>query len=182
MRTKENDMKYIELLKAFQKAQEELSAFYLDEDTNSDYSHMAPNFYPFNSSFDEYTKPIKNWIAAQISGVKMEPSEDLAKSRRFCFDDGEIFQGYTFGSLWNGWECPYFEHDTALKIAKFFSKNGSFLMTYDSETDAFLAYDECNGDTERFEAQTIKTVNGEKKVYDIGAWAWCWLDADAQYE
>jgi len=66
MRTKENDTKYLELLKAFQKAQEELSKFYLDQENDSEYLHMAPNFYPFNSSFDEYTEPIKKWINAQF--------------------------------------------------------------------------------------------------------------------
>jgi hypothetical protein len=67
MRTNHSDTRYIELLKAFQKAQEELSTFFLDEDIDSDYYHMAPNFYPFASSFDEYTEPIKRWISAQIT-------------------------------------------------------------------------------------------------------------------
>jgi hypothetical protein len=174
------DKKFLELLKDFQKAHLTLTNFFIDQDNASEYSHLAPQFYPFNYSFDEYVKGIDQWVKACTEAL--EHTGNSAKAKRFCFDESKTFNGYTFGSLWNGWECPYFEFDVAMEIAKWNNKGGVFMASYDPEKDEFYFYDEGGDYTDVYKGMTIETEHGQKKVYDLGYNSWCWLDADAWYK
>ena len=64
MRTKQTDLKYMRLLEEFQRAHKALVQFYLDEDDdpNFEYHLTAPNWYPFEMSFDDYSNGLAEWI------------------------------------------------------------------------------------------------------------------------
>jgi len=101
-----------------------------------------------------------------------------ATKSNFSIDGTEQREGYTFGQTWNGWACPYFELETALKIAEFCSlPDEPFIIRYNADKDAFECI-EGNEIEDMYEvpAQTIDTVDGLKKVYPIGAFGWVWED------
>ncbi len=91
------------------------------------------------------------------------PKLKKAKAGEFSLDGGNIYKGYTNGGIWNGWECPYFEKEEADKIAKDY--NGEFV----DDTYVFP-----NDDDDVYESENLETVDGKKKVWAIGAYAWVW--------
>ena len=66
MRTKANDQRYLRLLRDLEKAHRELVIFYNDGDADpeAEYHLMGMQMYPFERSFDEYLKGLRNWIKA----------------------------------------------------------------------------------------------------------------------
>ncbi len=83
---------------------------------------------------------------------------------------------------WNGWCCPYFTFDNALKLCEQLKKMkemgiGSAEMIYDQAADQFIYTDSDNGDdgeTDKY-GHTLIDIDGTAiKAYSIGAWAWCW--------
>jgi hypothetical protein len=92
------------------------------------------------------------------------------------------FEGWASGQRWNGWECPYFEFDTALRMVNAWNSvtfgEEEYQARYDEERDAFCF---CDGGLEEwdcFGAQTIETDGKIIKVYPIGAFCWVWDKAD----
>lgn len=85
---------------------------------------------------------------------------------------------------WNGWCCPYFTFDNAMKLSDQLKKMtemgiGSASLVYNQEADQFIYTDFDNGDSEDGEkdyyGHTLIKVDGQEiKTYAIGAWAWCW--------
>lgn len=179
MRTKENDDKFIAMLEALHKSFIDLTIFFEDTDIDGEYAQKLTNLYPFQYSFSEYLKGIKEWVEANKKALEYKGKG--AVSRRFCFDDERAFNGYTFGDLWNGWECPHFEFETAMEVARFSNEGGGYMSSYDKETDTFYFYDPASDETETYTGEIIPTERGEKKVYALGAYCWCWLDANAKY-
>jgi len=85
-----------------------------------------------------------------------------------CFD--ENVEGFTYGNYWNGWACPYFTFENAMKLSEIAP---DFNMTYDSKNDAFIcATDDGFQGDEEFEGIVIDGV----KYYPIGNRSWCWFD------
>ncbi|MBP0639970.1 hypothetical protein [Cupriavidus sp. AcVe19-6a] len=91
-------------------------------------------------------------------------------------DEGPPYKAYSCGEEWNGFQCPYFTFEEALKVTEHPDLKG---LTYDSERDQFILADpEWPDDptygAKNFKAETI-TVNGQQiKVYAVGAFFWCW--------
>lgn len=88
----------------------------------------------------------------------------------------EVFEGFTDGSDWNGWACPFFVKAVAEKVLKASEKNG-YLHSYDKEKDAFIVTnteDPEDYEPEIFEATKITIDNEEVVVYPIGAYYWIW--------
>ena len=87
---------------------------------------------------------------------------------------GRYFHGVDSGQNWNGWACPLFALDEAIRLAASINES-EFCghMHYDATKDAFLSspdeQDE-NGSTETFAA----TVADGKTYYAIGGHSWCW--------
>lgn len=92
----------------------------------------------------------------------------------FNIDDGEMLNGYTNGSTWNGWACPYFDFENATKLANQFMDNDDSKMLYDTKKDTFFYKVEWDEIVEEWMGEDIE-VNGEiVHVYPIGAYCWVW--------
>lgn len=97
----------------------------------------------------------------------------LAKKALFTIDDMGKFQGWTFGETWNGWQCPFFEFDEAVKIPG---------VTYDKKRNLFIwvqedvPVEERENCVERDEiaSTVINTPEGKKEVWPIGNHGWVW--------
>ena len=92
------------------------------------------------------------------------------------------FEGWTTGQRWNGWECPYFEFDTAIWLVDAWNNAAfgeeEYQARYDEERDEFCF---CDGELEEwdcFGAQTIEIEGKTIKVYPIGAFCWIWSDEE----
>jgi hypothetical protein len=92
----------------------------------------------------------------------------------FTTDNIHVFEGYTKGDKWNGWDTPYFTKDVALKVLEWLKQRLDYHKSeYDSKLDAMItAYE--SDDVEVWEGMDI-VVNGETiHVYPIGAYSWIW--------
>lgn len=98
----------------------------------------------------------------------------------FTIDGFEaIFEGYTDGSYWNGWACPWFTKEVGLKIAKLNNEvnNIDYFMAYNERTDSFIKLND--DEPEIFQGQDIDGMH----LYPIGNACWVWDDiADYQSE
>jgi hypothetical protein len=97
----------------------------------------------------------------------------LKEAIRFkvSIDDKNTFIAWTFSEKWNEWSEPYFEKSEADKVAKIHN------CKYNLDNDTY-EYEQ-NGDVEEFEGIEIKTIEGIKKVYAIGAGSWVWDEAES---
>lgn len=79
----------------------------------------------------------------------------------------QTFDGYTLDETWNGWVCPYFTYEEALKIVEA-QKNASGEAWYEKETDQFVfVFQE--------ESETFSSVKIENlKLYPVGSGSWIW--------
>jgi hypothetical protein len=88
------------------------------------------------------------------------------------------FEGWTSGQRWNGWECPYFEFDTVLRMVDVWNNTSfgeeEYQARYDEELDEFYFRDGGLEEWNCFRAQLIEVEGKEIKVYPIGAYGWCW--------
>ena len=99
-----------------------------------------------------------------------------------CFPKAYI--GYTSGRLWNGWATPYFEKDEAIRVAEGNNETAEFPMQYDEVYDQFYILDTETGDLETWKGEDIRTTEGIKHLYGIGAYSWIWdeaTDRDSNY-
>ena len=90
---------------------------------------------------------------------------------KFEIYGGYSYIGYSEGKTWNGWQCPLFDMEVALQIAKDFSAVNDYLV-YDEATDSFKYKTEDYADGE-FDTFSSVMKDG-KKFYAIGAFSWCW--------
>lgn len=113
--------------------------------------------------------------AGQISFRIVMPQEKKAapfRKAKFSLEgvEGE-FEGWTDGTLWNGWATPHFELTEAKKVIKALHPAKA---SFDEAKDAFIT-ESPDGEQEVWEANQIKLPDGTQlKVYPVGAWAWCW--------
>jgi hypothetical protein len=103
---------------------------------------------------------------------------------RFVIEDWfGPFEGWTKGQQWNGWECPYFEFDTAIRMVDAWNNMSfgeeEYQGRYDEERDAFYFRDGGLEEWDRFTAQTIEIEGKTIKVYPIGAFCWIWNNAES---
>ena len=78
-----------------------------------------------------------------------------------------IFDGYTLGETWNGWACPYFTYDAALKITEAQNLMGESGW-YEIALDQFVF--DIQGEREIFTPVEIDNL----KLYPIGNASWIW--------
>jgi hypothetical protein len=88
------------------------------------------------------------------------------------------FEGWSQGQRWNGWECPYFEFDTALRMVDAWNNialcDEEYQARYDEARDAFCFRDGGLEEWDCFGAKTIEIEGKTVKVYPIGAFCWTW--------
>lgn len=64
------------------------------------------------------------------------------RKTKFNMCDGKnIYEGYTYGNDWNGWECPYFTKEVADKM----EQDHSDEIYYEKRLDAFIVVDSGHG-------------------------------------
>ncbi len=90
------------------------------------------------------------------------------------------YSGYTDGRTWNGWACPYFEYETAVRVLQD-SEANSYQWAYDPAKDAFVI--KHKDDPSDFEPEVIQgvSISVERRtlrVYPIGAYSWVWVIAE----
>lgn len=89
-----------------------------------------------------------------------------------CFPKAYI--GYTSGRLWNGWATPYFERDEAIRVMEGNNETAEYPMQYDEIYDQFYVLDTDTTELEVWKGEDIKTEEGIKHLYGIGAYCWIW--------
>ncbi len=95
---------------------------------------------------------------------------------QFCTDSTPgTYSGYTDGSTWNGWACPFFTREVAEKVLADSEKVG-YKVSYDEERKAFVVRheDDNPSDPEVFQAREIEVDGNLVTVYGIGAYSWVW--------
>ena len=93
------------------------------------------------------------------------------------FDFKESVTGITFNRHWNGWECPYFSKDNALRLVGLFNRHMGMddnPLKYDSKKDLFIYDNGQSDDYAEYEEYEPTRIDG-KNYYQIGAYNWCWM-------
>jgi hypothetical protein len=86
----------------------------------------------------------------------------MTQTRKYTPDDGEhVYEGYPTPQRWNGWHCPKFLKDTAIRILTDFG-----LPADDEGLNEWDSADDLNGET----------------LYTVGGWEWTWEMSDEQDE
>lgn len=109
----------------------------------------------------------------------------------FRIDDGPTFEGFTDGTLWNTWACPYFTGVVAHQIRRHYNGGSDFEPVegprawYDGRRDAFC-FEVERGRCQRsqiavenldvFAGTTIIVDGRELRVYPIGREGWAWME------
>jgi hypothetical protein len=92
---------------------------------------------------------------------------------------GEVFEGYTNGITWSGFDIPFFTKEVADQLTDFLNNDDATDEAYyDAHEDKYVVrLDNFRGglnDPEEFGAVTI----GGKKYYSIGGFSWTWSIVD----
>ncbi len=107
------------------------------------------------------------------------------QSATFALDafGDRYFHGFTDGKRWNGFACPLFSLEEALRLTRI--NNATTYcgrIEYDAIRDAFVFDEHADGDDNALPSVPVvfwpEFVDGQK-VYGIGASAWCWYEVDA---
>lgn len=87
---------------------------------------------------------------------------------------GRYFHGVDSGQIWNGWACPLFPLDEAIRLAAAINE-GEFCghMHYDAAKDAFLSSPDKQDSEESAEVFTATVLDG-MTYYAIGGHSWSW--------
>lgn len=84
----------------------------------------------------------------------------------FKIDGNEtVYHGLSKDEHWNGFEVPYFDYETACKVALEYSKSHSF------DDDMFTLIDTSGHE----ETYGVTMINGQK-YWSIGGWSWIWSE------
>ena len=82
------------------------------------------------------------------------------KKAYFSIDgDYRFYEGYHYGTNWNGWAMPYFTKEIADEIVKNVCDGITYTMSYDSDNDRYIAHIIENNkiiETDYFESEYIK--------------------------
>ena len=95
-----------------------------------------------------------------------------------CYPKAYI--GYTSGKRWNGWATPYFELEEAKRVAEGNNEMAEYPIEYDEVYDQFYILDKETAELETWKGEDIRTAEGIKHLYGIGAYSWIWDEATDQ--
>jgi len=99
--------------------------------------------------------------------------KDIAVRGVFNVDVLE-YSGYRYtdiASTWNGFICPYFEHQEMLKMVS------EIEWLHYAPLEGYVYYDN-NGEQVIILNEIIDTEHGEQMVYAIGNGSWTWMLKD----
>jgi hypothetical protein len=88
-------------------------------------------------------------------------------------------EGWTDGTLWNGWAKPMFEFPEARRLLDVFAhvyeqQSKGARAWYDEQNDSFCFVLEGDSEPECFPSQIVEVAGQELKVYPLGTGAWIW--------
>lgn len=86
-------------------------------------------------------------------------------------NDLTVFQGYTNGATWNGWQCPCFTKEESDKIIQMLQEEEQKAF-YDVTNDTY--YIEIAEELESFKGRNITVNDITVHVYDIASGVWTW--------
>lgn len=119
---------------------------------------------------------VESKIVAELRIVN-DAERNVALFRRGRFtlaDSGEVFEGWSDGRLWNGWEMPRFERAEAERLLTWLGDQRS---RFDGDRDALVSFNQ-DGEEEVWAAEVITITDGSRiKTYPVGAGAWIWEEA-----
>lgn len=96
------------------------------------------------------------------------------KKTLFGMDGTKIYEGYTSGQRWNGWQMPSFTLEVAKQMATDMAEEKVMDIMYSANNDKFVVLFEDDDDTEVV-SPTLHIIDGEVvKLYGIGSGSWCW--------
>jgi hypothetical protein len=102
---------------------------------------------------------------------------EILKNKKFGFDEGPDFLGWTQGDFWNGWGMPYFDLETTIKVLEMLHVQGVMVARYEPENGRCLVSDLSNGEScelEYIHAYPHMTTEGEKLLFNFGNLGWTW--------
>ena len=102
----------------------------------------------------------------------------MRKTKFNICDDERIYEGYTDGTLWNGWACPWFTKEVTEQIMQDLNKEG-VKTEYDEERDSYIVHQADDID-DVFDGVDVSTEDGFKHLYPIGAWCWIWDEVQVE--
>lgn len=91
--------------------------------------------------------------------------------------DHPTFDGYTNGTLWNGFATPFFTFDVATRLIECLADIGQ-TAGYNAEVGVFYVDANNDGDVEEWAPLEMLTDDGAKTLYAIGAFSWVWGTLD----
>lgn len=110
-----------------------------------------------------------------IESIKTTPSPFTKKY--FHIEGYEnIYEGYSDGTVWNGWAKPHFPFEVAKKLLE--QDLQGDIVGYNEEKDSFYIKNGAD-EIEEYEGFFIQVDGQEIKVYDIGAGCWVWESSDS---
>jgi len=125
--------------------------------------------HPLGGGFQLIVQPDE---LARFQRVEAEETIEVFSPGTFCIEgvEGE-FEGWSDGTLWNGWEKPCFTRGVARQALE--AAGASW--TYDAKTDAFVVATQDSEDEEVFAGESVQLGDGGAvTAYFIGAGSWIW--------
>lgn len=104
------------------------------------------------------------------------------ESKFFIENEPETkFVGYTTGEKWKLYDCPYFEKEV---IEQIFREGNYIVWGYNPDKDCFIYYFpeeilKSNQDIPILYGTDIRTIEGFKHVYQLGAGEWVWQETSS---
>lgn len=95
-------------------------------------------------------EPVLEEMLADLGGPQL-------RKAKFELEEAGIYEGYTYGDLWNGWDCPYFTEEVA-------------------KTMPFVKFDGTTFWVEDCDNEPLTFTKAENGLYAIGAWYFCWME------
>ncbi len=93
----------------------------------------------------------------------------------------EPIDGWTDGTLWNGWATPRFTETTSHSIVEAYNsrphKNADEKAWYNPDSDTFyFSNSDFPSEPETFTGAEHEIENKPTKLYPIGSWCWVWVE------
>jgi len=104
----------------------------------------------------------------------VDPAEQIPVFSDGVFSlDGieDEFEGWSDGTLWNGWEKPCFSREVARRILE----ASGYRWSYDSSADEFCVVTSEGDEQQQFKGEAIQLGDGGSvTAYFVGAGDWVW--------
>lgn len=123
--------------------------------------------------------PVHRFMA-ELRPVTEADRVRVAHRAIMSFDDGFATRCYSFGDRWNGWGKPLVTREDAERFVADMHTPPDYLVEWDG--DVIRLQDVYgDGDVWTIGPETVRTVDGELTVYDLGLGGWCWhVDDEAR--